>query len=173
MKLKDATLGRLLGLVCALAVIVAMPIAAYAADGGIKIPVGDWISAAIPYILALVGGLVTWGLRQLPASVVTLLNNLAAVFGNGRVELLITNAIGVGLNSVANAEKGKTLDVATGVKVLDQALQYAVDNAPAWLLAWAGGPDGLAKKIWGRLDLEPAADASAISLVTTTANAKA
>lgn len=58
--------------------------------------------------------------------------------------------------------KDKTLDVDVGNKVLAQALQYAVDNAPGWLQTWAGGPEGLAKKIWARLNLGDGADDSAI-----------
>lgn len=95
-------------------------------------------------------------LRKLPA-------NIVAIFGNARVELLLNNAIGYGLNAVAGAVKGKTLEVDVGNKVLAQALQYAVDNAPAWLQSWAGGPEGLAKKIWARLNLGEGADESAVA----------
>lgn len=94
--------------------------------------------------------------RQLPA-------NLVAVFGNARVELLLQNAVNYGVNAVAGAVKDKKLEVEVGNQVLAQALQYAVDNAPGWLQAWAGGPEGLAKKIWGRLNLGEGADASAIA----------
>lgn len=94
-------------------------------------------------------------LRRLPA-------NIVAIFGNARVELLLNNAIGYGLNAVAGAVKGKTLEIDVGNQVLREALQYAVDNAPAWLQSWAGGPEGLAKKIWARLNLGEGADASVI-----------
>ncbi|WP_315804023.1 hypothetical protein [Bradyrhizobium sp. SZCCHNS3002] len=146
------------------ATLVVLESGAFAGDGAVTIPYGQWVSDWMPLIGASLAALVTWGLRQLPANVV-------ALFGNARVELLINNAIGYGLNAVKDAAKGKTLSVDVGNKVLAEALQYAVENAPAWLLSWAGGPEGLAKKIFGRLDLEPAADASAVKLVTTTANA--
>ena len=107
---------------------------------------------AVAWLLLSVGMFL---LRKLPA-------NIVALFGNVRVELLLKNAINYGVNAVAGATKDKTLQVDVGNKVLAQALQYAVDNAPGWLQSWAGGPEGLAKKIWGRLNLEPGADDSAI-----------
>ncbi|NPU63397.1 hypothetical protein HL667_00105 [Bradyrhizobium sp. 83012] len=132
---------------------------AFAGDGAVTIPYGQWISDSMPLILAGLASLVTWGLRQLPANVV-------ALFGNARVELLINNGIGYGLNAVKDAAKGKTLSVDVGNKVLAEAMQYAIENAPGWLLSWAGGPEGLAKKIFGRLDLAPDADATMINLAT-------
>lgn len=117
--------------------------------------VTQWLEA-IAWLLAS-AALVA--LRRLPA-------NLVAVFGNARVELLLQNAIGYGLNAVAGAVKGKTLEVNVGNQVLAQALQYAVDHAPGWLQSWAGGPEGLAKKIWARLDLgEGASDAAIPDIV--------
>ncbi|WP_022722860.1 hypothetical protein [Rhodopseudomonas sp. B29] len=161
MHISDANLGRLIGLA---AVAVFVPVVALAADGSVTIPYGQIVSDWLPFVASGLAALVAWGFRQLPG-------NVAAILGNGRVELLLNNAIGYGLNAVAGATKGKTLDVAVGNKVLAEALQYAIDNAPAWLLSWAGGPEGLAKKIWGRLDLAPEADASAVkiaaSLITT------
>ncbi|MGJ4888971.1 hypothetical protein ACQR1Y_12295 [Bradyrhizobium sp. HKCCYLRH3099] len=138
--------------------------AAFAADGVVTIPYGYWVSEWMPVIATGLGALVTWGLRHLPA-------NLIAIFGNARVELLINNAIGYGLNAVEGATKGKTLELQVGNKVLREALQYAVENAPGWLLAWAGGPEGLAKKIFGRLDLPPESDGSVIKLVATAVKA--
>jgi hypothetical protein len=164
MKISDANLGRMIGLAC---VVAAIPAVAYAADGSITIPYGQLFSDWQPVFAAVLAGLVAWGFRQLPG-------NVAAILGNGRVELLLNNAINYGLNAVAGAAKGKTLDVNVGNKVLAEALQYAIDNAPKWLLTWAGGPEGLAKKIWGRLDLDPAADASGtVAAVAATAAAKA
>lgn len=144
--------------------LIALQTGAFAADGAITVPWGQWVADWAPLIGSALAALVTWGFRQLPG-------NLVAILGNGRVELLINNAIGYGLNAVKDAAKGKTLSADVGNKVLAEAMQYAIDNAPGWLLTWAGGPEGLAKKIFGRLDLDPSADASMIKLVTTTAKA--
>ncbi len=120
------------------------------------------IAAAVPVVTLLV--LIASGKVQahIAAIIALVLANLVAIFGNARVELLLSNAIGYGLNAVAGAVKGKTLDVDVGNQVLAAALQYAVDNAPGWLQSWAGGPEGLAKKIWARLNLGDGADDSAI-----------
>jgi hypothetical protein len=154
--------------------VVAMPILAMAADTAPETvaqatsestkvtwawgaTVSQW-AQALAWLLASAGMLL---LNKLPA-------NIVAFFGNGRVELLINNAINYGLNAVAGAVKGKTLDVDVGNKVLAQALQYAVDNAPAWLQTWAGGPEGLAKKIWAKLNLgEGASDAAIPAIVSS------
>ena len=113
---------------------------------------------AIAWLLASVAMVM---LRKLPP-------NIVAIFGNARVELLLNNAVGYGLNAVEGAVKGKVLTVDVGNEVLAKALQYAVDNAPGWLQAWAGGPDGLAKKIWARLNLgEGASDAALPAAVET------
>lgn len=113
--------------------------------------VTEW-AQAVAWLLVSAGML---ALRKLPA-------NLVAVFGNARVELLLNNAVNYGLNAVAGAVKDKKLEVNVGNEVLAQALQYAVDNAPAWLQTWAGGPEGLAKKIWSRLNLDAGANSASI-----------
>jgi hypothetical protein len=174
----DFKMKRFLGaaLVAAFLAVVGAPIlepvvfhiAAYAADAAAPETVAQSVSEgtkvtwawgatvsqagqALAWILASVAMVM---LRKLPA-------NIVAIFGNARVELLINNAIGYGLNAVSGAVKGKTLQIDVGNEVLAKALQYAVDNAPAWLQSWAGGPEGLAKKIWGRLNLgEGASDAA-------------
>lgn len=148
--------------------VVAAPVLAMAADaapetvaqatGETTKVVWGWGSAAASVAQALayiIGLAAAYALRQLPA-------NIVAIFGNARVELLIQNAIGYGLNAVQGAVKDKTLTVDVGNEVLAKALQYAVDNAPGWLQSWAGGPEGLAKKIWARLNLEPAASDAAV-----------
>lgn len=148
--------------------VVAAPVLAFAADTAPETVaqatsdttkvVWGWGSAAAAVAQAvayLIGVAAAYALRQLPA-------NIVAIFGNARVELLIQNAIGYGLNAVQGAVKDKTLTVDVGNEVLAKALQYAVDNAPGWLQSWAGGPEGLAKKIWARLNLEPAASDAAV-----------
>ena len=116
---------------------------------------------AIAWLLASVAMVL---LRKLPA-------NIVAIFGNARVELLINNGINYGLNAVAGAVKDKTLSVNVGNEVLAKALQYAVDNSSSWLQDWAGGPEGLAKKIWGRLNLGEGASDAALPAAVATATA--
>lgn len=123
---------------------------------------GDILSKGAATIASLVIAGIALAARQLPAQ-------FAAIFSNSRVQTLVDNAVNYGINAVAGAVKGKTLEVDVGNQVLAQALQYAVDNAPAYLLSWAGGADGLAKKIMAKLDLPSEADASALpGIVATT-----
>jgi hypothetical protein len=124
---------------------LAVPVIAFAADGSAPETVAQSVSEttkvtwawgatvsqagqAIAWLLASVAMVM---LRKLPA-------NIVAIFGNARVELLLQNAIGYGLNAVQGAVKDKTLTVEVGNEVLAKALQYAVDNAPGWLQSWAG-----------------------------------
>jgi hypothetical protein len=155
--------ARLAALVLACAVMLAIvaPVLAFAADAvtdatKVVLPWGDLVGQWAQAIAWSLASLALVLLHKLPGNVV-------ALFGNARVELLLTNAIGYGINAVAGAAKGKVLEVDVGNKVLKEAVQYAVDNSPGWLQSWAGGPEGLAKKIWGRLNLGEGADASAIS----------
>jgi hypothetical protein len=124
--------------------------------------VTTWLQA-VGWLLASAA---LWAFRQLPA-------NLVAAFGNARVEVLLNNAIGWGINAVAGAVKDKTLTVDVGNEVLAKALQYALDNAPSWLQSWAGGPEGIARKIWARLNLgEGASDAAVPEIVDQVLKAK-
>ncbi len=125
-----------------------------------------WGSAAsalaevLAYVLA---GVVAWAFRKLPG-------NLSAVFGNARVDKLVENAINYGLNAVKDATKGKTMQVDVGNEVMAKALQYALENSGTWLLDWAGGTEGLAKKIWGKLPLEPTATDAAVPAIVDQAS---
>lgn len=149
--------------------VIIVHVAAYAADAsapetvaqatseGTKVTWawGTIVSQAAATIASLILAGIAVLARNLPA-------NFAAVFANSRVQTLVDNAVNYGVNAVADAVKDKTLTVNVGNQVLAEALQYAVDNAPAYLLSWAGGKDGLAKKIWAKLDLEPGADSTAL-----------
>lgn len=116
-------------------------------DTIVNVPWGDWLFESAQVVIAVLGAVVMWGLRQLPARIV-------AVIQTGQLDQLLLRAIDFGINKTAGAAKGKTLNVDVGSEVLEQALQYAIDNAPKWMVAWAGGADGLRAKIIARLNLE-------------------
>jgi hypothetical protein len=88
--------------------------------------------------------------------------NIVALIGNARVLTAINYAIPYAMNAVRGAVAGKTLEVDVANKVLAQALQYVLENANTWLVNWAGGPMGIAKKIWSLLPLP--AEASDIQI---------
>lgn len=121
----------------------------------------QWASAIGTAIFAAV----MFALRQLPAQVY-------AVIVSARVDQLLQKAIDYGVNAVEGATKDKSLTVDLGNKVLAQAVQYVLDNAPGWLQAWMGGPDQIVKKIFARLNLDVDASAPDTSAVLSQTSAK-
>jgi hypothetical protein len=138
-----------------LAVVVAPALAAEATT--VTLPYGDWIAGLAglaaqvlaPVLIAAATGLVAvlpWPLRLfLTASL---------------VERLARNALDFALNEVEGAARGRALTVDLGRAVLARAVGRAVAQAPGWLLEAAGGPVGIAEKVFRLLHLEPAASAA-------------
>lgn len=122
---------------------------------------GEAAQSVASAALTLLSMVAMYFFRRLP-------ENIVAIIGNARVELLLQNAKGWGQNAVKGATDGKTMSVDVGNAVLAEALQYALNNGSAWLLNWAGGPDGIAKKIWARLNLEPEASADKVPEIVAT-----
>jgi hypothetical protein len=116
-------------------------------DTVVSIPWGDWLYEGATTLIAVIGALMAWGMRYLPARLVAFLQTEA-------IEQLLKNAISYGVNTTAGAAKGKSLNLDVGNEVLERALQYAIDNAPKWLVSWAGGEEGIKGKIIARLDLD-------------------
>ena len=113
--------------------------------------IAAYASAIRDAAFAALAAAIAWAGRKLPAQLFSILVTL-------RVEQFLKNAIEYGINAVAEASKDKKLSVDVGNEVLAKALQYIVDNAPGWLISWMGGQEGIAQKIWARLNLEPKAD---------------
>lgn len=145
-------LDWLLGLVLVMLVLCLLASAgAMAADDTVvTVPVGSWVDHAAGLIATVLGALVVWGLRLLPASIQQILRTAQA-------EQLLDKAINYGVNAVADATRDKTLSVNVGNAVVAQSLQYAIDHGPGWMIDWLGGEAAIRQKIIARLDLEPAA----------------
>lgn len=132
---------------------------AFAQDGAVSVPWGDWVAASLVYVRDLV-----------IAGVVALIGLLAKNLSPGirdmilaaRVEQLLTRAADYGIAAVGGAVKGKTLDIATTNAVLEQAAEYAIANAPS-LAAKLG--DTLRPKLLARLApiVAPEVSAAAVS----------
>ena len=140
---------RLLLAIALLAIVSAGPalaqaVATAAPPTTVSIPWGDWLVAMRDGVMAVVLGLIAWGFRALPS-------NIAAMLTSARVIQIVEKGIDYGLNSVAGAVKGKTLDVNVGNAVVAQSVQYVVDQAPGWMVKWAGGEDGIRRMIVARL----------------------
>jgi len=130
-----------LALAGALALVFVNP--ALAADA-VSIPYGDWIVALANTLIMVLTAAVAWAFRQLPANVVAILVTI-------RAEQVVGKAIEYGINAVAGAVKGKSLDVPIANQVIREALDYVVKQAPAWLVSWVGGEEGLRRMIVARL----------------------
>lgn len=130
-----------LALAGALALVFVNP--ALAADA-VSIPYGDWIAALANTLIMVLTAAVAWAFRQLPANIVAILVTI-------RAEQVVSKAIEYGINAVAGAVKGKSLDVPIANQVIREALDYVVKQAPGWLVSWVGGEDGLRRMIVARL----------------------
>lgn len=119
-----------------------------AGDGQVVIPWGDWLASLAGVLVTLAGSVLAFALARLPASILTMIKTW-------QVDQLLERSISYGINMAAGAAKGQALTVPVANKVAESALEYAVKNGSAALLAWMGGKDIIAQKIISRLDLEP------------------
>lgn len=124
--------------------------AAFAADTTITLPVGSWLGAASEMIGPILAAAFMFMIRKLPSQVAAFLMTM-------RVDQLLQMAISYGINAVSGATKDKPLTIDVGNEVVARAAQYAIDNAPGWLVSWMGGVQGVREKIIARLDVEPSA----------------
>jgi hypothetical protein len=113
----------------------------------IIIPWGNWLSDAASTVVMVVGAIVAWGLRLLPARIL-------AVVQTAQLDQLLLKAIDFGVNKTAGASKGRELNIDVANSVLAESLQYAITNAPGWMVAWAGGELALRDKIIARLEVK-------------------
>jgi hypothetical protein len=118
-----------------------------AADGQVIVPWGDLLASSANVLVGLAASALAAALAMLPASI-------NAMIKTWRVEQLLQSAISYGINTVAGAAKGQTLSVPVANKVIEQALEYAVENGSASVIKWMGGEGAVEKKIIARLDLE-------------------
>ena len=118
-----------------------------AADGQVSVPWGDYLAASASTLVTLAASALAAALAMLPASI----NSMIKTW---RVEQLLQNAIAYGINTVAGAAKGQTMSVPVANKVLEQALEYAIENGSASIIKWMGGEGAIERKIVARLDLE-------------------
>jgi hypothetical protein len=126
-----------------------------AADGQVVIPWGNLLASSADILVTLAASALALALSMLPASI----NSLIKTW---RVEQLLEKAVAYGVNMVAGAAKGQELSVPVANKVIEQALEYAVENGSAALIKWMGGTEAVQKKIIARLEVEK--DAGAASL---------
>ncbi|GJD95729.1 hypothetical protein [Methylobacterium iners] len=140
-----------------LASLALAPHAACAADAGsVVVPWGDTLVAASQAAATL---LLPLAAAAITGAVARIAGPLRLLITTALVERLVRNVSDYALNAVAQAAHGRTLTVPLGSAVIARAVQRALDQAPAWLLRAAGGPRGLAEKVFRTLPLDAAADA--------------
>lgn len=124
-------------------------------DTPVIAPWGDWVVAAavslrepiLTVLLPIVAAYIIQAIRKVYPWATLFLTQR-------RVEMMLEAAIGYGLNAVQGAAKGRTLSVNVAVPVIARGTQYVIDTAPAAVINAAGGPDGIAARIFRKLDLD-------------------
>ncbi|PXW65538.1 hypothetical protein [Methylobacterium sp. B4] len=127
-------------------------------DKAVILPWGDWLVA---FAVSLREPILTILLPIVAAYIIQAIRKvypMAALFlTQRRVEMMLEAGVGYGLNAVQGAAKGKTLSVNVAVPVIAKGTQYLVDTAPPAVIRAAGGADGVAARIFRKLDLDDAA----------------
>lgn len=121
------------------------------ANTAVVLPYGDWIAAfgqtltsiLVPLLVTAVTGLVS-----------TLAWPLRLILTNAMIDRCVRLAVDYAVNAVAGAVKGKALTVPVGSRVISVAVQRAIDSTPAWVMKAAGGPTGIAERVFRALHLE-------------------
>lgn len=131
-------------------------LAASAADTDVTVHWGD---AVITGAQALGAVLIPLAVTAASAAAARMAGPLRFLVTTALVERLVSNAADYAMNAVSGAVRGKSLTIPVGSAVIAQAVQRALDQAPAWLIEAAGGPTGIAEKIFRNLPLEAAANA--------------
>lgn len=135
-------------------------------DTTVVVPVGNWISEAASSLSQVIGAIALAAFAFLLRSVPKGIGDVIRTF---QVEQIIQRGVDYGINAVKGATKDKELTINVGHAVLAEALQYIIDQAPAWLVSWVGGPEALKKMILARLNLASASDADVMLSVQSPA----
>ena len=150
-----------LALACLIVVVLA-PVLAFAAEAlaapasALVIPWGTWVlelahiasAILVPLAVTYIGVLAR---RASPF--------LSVFLTNALIDRMVNLAVDFALQAIEGAAKGKTLSVAVAPAVVQLGAQRAIDSTLPWIVRKAGGPSGIAERVFRQLNLEP--DASA------------
>nr|WP_245438965.1 hypothetical protein [Methylorubrum zatmanii] len=124
-------------------------------DKAVILPRGDWLVALA---LSLCDPVLTIFSPIIAASITRATRKVypwAALFlSQRRGEMRLEQAVGFRRKAVNGAAKGKTLSVNVAMPVIAEGTQYVIDTAPPAVIKAAGGADGIAARIFCRLDLD-------------------
>lgn len=136
----------------------APPCAAAAPEAAaVILPWGGMVVAAAQAATSL---LVPVAITAATAALARIAGPLRVLVTAALVERLVRNVGDYAVNAVDGAVRDRVLTVPVGAAVIARAVQRALDQAPAWLVAAAGGPEGVAEKVFRSLPLEAAATAA-------------
>jgi hypothetical protein len=115
----------------------------------VTIPWGKWLGDLLGGLGATLGGIavliLTYLMRNLPAGVVQIIRTF-------QVEQLVSRSIDAAVRWVAEAVKGRTLELDVGSTLIARAINNVLAIAPKWLVDWMGGVEGIREKIYARLE---------------------
>ncbi|KQP61695.1 hypothetical protein ASG40_04070 [Methylobacterium sp. Leaf399] len=119
-----------------------------------------WGDAVVALAQGLTSLLLPLAIAAATAAAARIAGPLRLLVTAALVERLVTNVADYAVNAVAGAARGRTLDVPIGTAVIARAVRRGHDEAPAWLMGAAGGPAGLAEKVFRSLPLDARATAA-------------
>ncbi|QGY05686.1 hypothetical protein MMSR116_30155 [Methylobacterium mesophilicum SR1.6/6] len=149
-----------LALACAALAFAALLPPAQAGDASaaaVSVPWGDWLVALLQPVSAV---LVPIAAAAVTAGVARVAPWAASVLTRDRVEAAIRAGAAYGQNAVAGAAKGRTVSVDLGAAVVAAGARHVLATAPARVVRRAGGPEGVAARIFRALPLDPQASAA-------------
>jgi hypothetical protein len=126
----------------------------------VVIPYGNWIEAVLDRFLQIIVAAAMVAITIISRS---LPKWLVPIVGTFLTEQNISRGISYGANMVKGATKDKTLSVDVGSQVVAQAVQYVINSAPAFLIKFMGGEEGIRDKVLARINFAESADAASLS----------
>ncbi len=131
-------------------IVLALTIPAFA-DTVVTVPYGDWLSAILHEATAILGtvllAVLTWLSTKLPPAVQAYITAERIK----QVEQVLSKAITFAVNRVDTIVKGQTISIDVKSELVETALQFVIDHAPAKLIQWMGGEEAIREKIIARL----------------------
>ncbi|MCC0808426.1 hypothetical protein FPV16_19790 [Methylobacterium sp. W2] len=144
-----------LAFACAVSIAHAAEVVATVPTTAVILPYGEWLLAAANLFTAVIVPVLGGFLIQ----AVTKVYPWAALFlTQKRVEQMANAVTEYAVNAVPGAVKEGKLSIPVGSAVIAKAIQYGINNAPAKAMEAAGGPQGLAKIVFRKLNLVDEAD---------------
>ncbi|WP_426314280.1 hypothetical protein ACN9MF_25385 [Methylobacterium fujisawaense] len=123
----------------------------------LAIPWGDWLVGLLQPVTA---ALVPLAAAAVTAGIARVAPWAASVLTRDRIEAAIRAGAEFGQNAVAGAARGRTVGVDVGAAVVSAGARHVLATAPAHVVRKAGGPEGVAARIFRALPLDPQASAA-------------